>query len=404
MNKVLFYFISALMLVGCANNKKDIEPQKVDAKYLAIDIERMREMKQSIEEKKDSNALVYYNSLILEADSILTNSYNYTIVNKKILPPSGDVHDYISMAIYRWPNPDTKDGLPYIVRDGEINPESRTKYTDAGVKIKLCKDIKTLGLAYYYSHDDKYVTRANDIIRCFFINPETKMNPNFNHGQLAPGYNMGRSAGIIESSQFTEVMEGVTLISESEKWPEDTDKQLKKWFSDYLGWLTTSKFGLEARNLKNNHGTNYDKLCCCIYLFLGQYDNAVKHINLYTRPRLKSHIKEDGLQPLEVGRTKSWGYATMNCRTFTQIAVMGERVGADMWYTKDGDKNDLKTMIDWFIPYVTGEKEWKWKQIIKVSVKNIEWPLDMAYRHYKDEKYQDAIKKMHTIHDNIVLE
>src|SRR5262245_55190387 len=34
-----------------------------------------------------------------------------TIVHKPKAPPSGDRHDYVSMAPYFWPNPATKDGL-----------------------------------------------------------------------------------------------------------------------------------------------------------------------------------------------------------------------------------------------------------------------------------------------------
>ena len=36
---------------------------------------------------------------------------------KKLVAPSGDKHDYISVGTYWWPNPDTSDGLPYIRRD-----------------------------------------------------------------------------------------------------------------------------------------------------------------------------------------------------------------------------------------------------------------------------------------------
>jgi Alginate lyase len=45
-----------------------------------------------------------------------------TVVRKQTLPPSGDIHDYLSMAPYWWPNPDTPDGLPWVQRDGDVNP------------------------------------------------------------------------------------------------------------------------------------------------------------------------------------------------------------------------------------------------------------------------------------------
>src|SRR5438270_10739739 len=45
------------------------------------------------------------------ADQELTGG-PYTIVNKPQAPPSGDKHDYVSMAPYFWPDPNKKDGLP----------------------------------------------------------------------------------------------------------------------------------------------------------------------------------------------------------------------------------------------------------------------------------------------------
>src|SRR5262245_11940190 len=47
----------------------------------------------------------------------------FSVMDKQMLPPSGDKHDYMSMGTYWWPNPNTANGLPYIRRDGERNPE-----------------------------------------------------------------------------------------------------------------------------------------------------------------------------------------------------------------------------------------------------------------------------------------
>jgi hypothetical protein len=47
----------------------------------------------------------------------------FSVVEKTTLPPSGDRHDYLSLAPYAWPDPRRPSGLPYLIRDGEINPE-----------------------------------------------------------------------------------------------------------------------------------------------------------------------------------------------------------------------------------------------------------------------------------------
>ena len=42
---------------------------------------------------------IKYNILMRGRNQIL-NKYNYTIVNKEAIPPSGDIHDYMSTSVY----------------------------------------------------------------------------------------------------------------------------------------------------------------------------------------------------------------------------------------------------------------------------------------------------------------
>jgi hypothetical protein len=46
-------------------------------------------------------------------------------ITDAIAPKSdGSIHDYYSNGDYWWPDPETADGLPYIRRDGESNPNN----------------------------------------------------------------------------------------------------------------------------------------------------------------------------------------------------------------------------------------------------------------------------------------
>src|SRR5205085_11387996 len=48
----------------------------------------------------------------------------FTVTSKVRPAPGNDPHDYTSLSIYWWPNPQAPDGLPYLQRDGERNPEA----------------------------------------------------------------------------------------------------------------------------------------------------------------------------------------------------------------------------------------------------------------------------------------
>ena len=60
--------------------------------------------------------------LLGEADKILQKE-PYSVTSKSKVPPSGDKRDYMSVGPYWWPDSSKADGLPYIRKDGQVNPE-----------------------------------------------------------------------------------------------------------------------------------------------------------------------------------------------------------------------------------------------------------------------------------------
>jgi hypothetical protein len=116
----------------------------------------------------DGNRLLSVRAAIRQSDKELENAWSklqrdaqkalvgapISIVNKSVAPPSGDKHDYMSQAPYFWPNPKTPNGLPYIRRDGERNPEIN-KITDHKSIDDIENATETLALTYYFTGDEK---------------------------------------------------------------------------------------------------------------------------------------------------------------------------------------------------------------------------------------------------------
>ncbi|STT07484.1 Alginate lyase [Klebsiella michiganensis] len=107
-------------------------------------------------------------------------------MDKTLVAASGNKHDYYSFPPYWWPNPDTKDGLPYIRKDGQTNPDANSDATDKNRLVKMSNDVSTLALAWYFSHDDRYAQKAAEQLKTWFLDPKTRMTPNLQHAQAIP--------------------------------------------------------------------------------------------------------------------------------------------------------------------------------------------------------------------------
>lgn len=373
--------------------------------YLTMDNDEMSRMRISYK-NGDSEAGAYVESLRKQCDAEIASGLLYTVVNKAVLPPSGDKHDYMSMAPYWWPDETKPDGLPYKYRDGMINPETRKANTDQDALKGAFASIYNNGLAFYFTGDEKYRSRAIQVINTFFIDKDTRMNPNLKYSQFRRGHNenFGAPAGIIITANIYELLQGVALLTADAGLPDYTSAGLKEWMKKYLDWILNSKLGTAERNTKNNHGTHYDCQIIAVMLYLDDVDGAIKYIQTTTMPRLSRQVAKDGSQPEELKRTKSWNYTNMNMHGFFNIALMAEKIDVDLWhYSRDGQIL-LKSMIDWFIPYLKLEKEWTWKQIEKQQVSRIEWCLEVAAKEYGDTCYTDIIGEFKSIHKNIVAE
>src|SRR5215468_1723510 len=110
-----------------------------------MDARQLQEVKRSVTsgEKRYDTAVTK-----VEADARKALSEGpFSVVTKTAAPPSGDKHDYMSQAPYFWADPKSPNGLPYIRRDGERNPEIN-KYPDHKSLDQLENAVETLSLAY----------------------------------------------------------------------------------------------------------------------------------------------------------------------------------------------------------------------------------------------------------------
>jgi hypothetical protein len=299
--------------------------------------------------------------LLSIADRSLRNG-PYSVVYKDKAPPSGNKHDYMSVGPYWWPDSSKTNGLPYIRKDGHVNPE-RYAIKDDEFQNAISRDVYFLGLAWFYTGNEKYAAHAAGLLRTWFLDTATRMNPHLNYGQAIPGITDGRGIGLIDTHNVTMLIDGIQLLKDSKALSAAEYKGIQEWYRQFLQWMRSSPIGRDEADELNNHGTWYDVQQVVIALFTGQRDLAKEMLEQQTKKRIDKQLEADGGQPKELARTLSWNYSLFNLRAFFELALLAENVQVDLWNYESPGRKSLKKAYTWLLPYATGKKEWQYQQI-----------------------------------------
>ncbi|WP_026706821.1 alginate lyase family protein [Flavobacterium frigidarium] len=304
----------------------------------------------SLKEAKEKNS-PKIRMIIKEADSKLDKTL-ITVVDKELTPSSGDKHDYMSMGRYWWPDPTKIDGVPYIRKDGKSNPE--IEKLDRYPLSDFATSVESLALAYYLTDNEKYAEKAVTNLKIWFINEDTKMNPNMNYGQTIPGINngLGRGEGILDTYSFFEMLDAVKILKKSQAFTIEDQLAIEDWFKTYVNWLQTAPVAAEEQAAKNNHGTAYDVQLVRYAIFIGNNQLAKKIANNFAKNRLFTQIETDGSQPLELARTTGLGYSTFNLTHFLDMSQMAKTLDIDLLNKESQDGRSILKAVDYLVQYV----------------------------------------------------
>ena len=311
----------------------------------------------------------------------------FSVTEKDELPPSGDPHDYVSQGPYWWPNPDTEDGLPYVRRDGERNPE--VDALDSPRLNRMANAVITLALAAYFFEEDRYADHAHTLVETWFLNERTRMNAHLEYGQRIPGRVEGRGIGIVDTRIFTRLTDALLLLEPS--FDEAAWQDLHAWFADYVSWIVGSEKGRDEAIHPNNHRTRYDKQLQAMARFVGATDLAAYSAAIVPSRHLDQHIEPDGRQPHELARTRALSYAAGNLTDLFDLARLAEHQDANYWSYQPRNGGTIRQALDWLVPYFVDPDGFEYEQIAGHPGSRAVSLLRRAALVYDDPSYERAI-------------
>lgn len=281
-----------------------------------------------------------------------------TVMDKRIAPPSGDSHDYVSFARYYWPDPAKPDGLPYISRDGQHNREQVAR-GDRGRIGDFCETVEILAAAWHVKRDESAARRAGEWLRAWFVTPATRMNPHLEYAQVRLGRNnnRGNPAGMLDSRGFANVIDALRLLDDSPALTPAEQTAVREWFTTFLQWFTTAKIALEERAARNNHGSWYFAQAIPIARYAGR-DDLARTLVAESQALLAHQIQPDGSQPEEIRRVDGLGYSRFNLEAQALIARHAAGLGIDLWNYTAPNGASLHRALDFLRPYNRAPEKW----------------------------------------------
>jgi hypothetical protein len=268
---------------------------------------------------------------------------------------------YTSFAIYYHPNPDTPTGFPYIRKDGVRNSDL-SNISDAKHLSDLNNSLLQLCILYYFTKSEKYSNRAVEIINKFFINPETKMNPDLTYSGLVVGNSMDdlRIRGaIIDTNGLCLLPDLIELIKNSPNWTTELENGMVAWFESLSDWLKTNPRAILQSSYSHNIKTSYVSQLCSYLCACGKKDEAKNYLENNIRDLLSAQIDSEGKQVLEMKRVKNRHYSNFNITMLNRLAKISKSLGINIWnYEDENGRGSIKKAMKYMCHFYLNPEEW----------------------------------------------
>jgi hypothetical protein len=236
------------------------------------------------------------------------------------------------------------------------NPDNFVGHRNALLRLSI--QVPALAAAYKITGDEKYATSAIRHLIAWFVADATKMNPHLKFAQAISGKVTGRGVGIIDTIHLIEVAKAISVLEHSRSLKPSQAKAIKKWFSEYLTWLTTHPYGIEERNAKNNHGTCWAFQVAAFAQLTGDSAKFDSCRQRFREVLLPGQMAADGSFPLELKRTKPYGYSLFNAEVMAGLCEILSTKDQNLWQFAMPDGRSMHKAMEFLYPFVKDKNSW----------------------------------------------
>ncbi len=268
----------------------------------------------------------------------------------------GTPNDFYSNGDYWWPDPAKPDGLPYINRDGQTNPDNFVAHRMA---MRTTKDaVAALAAGYKVTGDDKYAVKAAELLKVFFVDAKTRMNPHLAYTQAIPGRHTGSKTGVIDGLHLVEIPVAIKALEKSKAFDPELAKSLRTWFGDMKTWLLTHKNGVDEGMSNNNHSVAYYLQVAVLSDFVDDKEALAKCRTKFKESFVNVQMAADGSFPRETARTKPYAYSIFQLDNMVALCKVLSTPEENLWNYEGPEGRSIKKAAAWLYPYLKDKSTW----------------------------------------------
>lgn len=366
--------LAVFAIQGCDDFSKNSETKEI--KKLNADLERF----------------------ISEADSI-KNLRPITVTANHSDRSTGGIHDFYSEGDYWWPDPDNPEG-PYIRRDGMSNPDNFIAHRRS--MIRLSQVAGSLSTAFQITDQKDYLEKLKPHLIAWFVDSDTKMNPNLLYAQAIKGRSTGRGIGIIDTVHLIDVVKAIEFLNQEKIFSENEYAQIKAWFADYLTWITTHPFGIEEKNNGNNHSVTWALQVAAFSSLVDNQDQLKWCRDFFKKSLLPNQMAKDGSFPKELVRTKPYGYSIFVLDAMMSICHIASTDNDNLFLYTTHDGKNIKKGMEFLYPFLLDKAIWPYEKDVMYWD---DWPVNQpsllfSGLEYEEQKYLNLWKSLPSEYDN----
>lgn len=220
--------------------------------------------------------------------------------------------------------------------------------------IDFSTTLSTLTAAFVITHEDRYAAAAGKHLTAWFVDPDSRMNPNLDHAYAPFRTVNALAAGMVDGVPLAEVARSVQFLVDV--LPDIAE--IRSWFKDFFDWLNTSRVPVIARDTKDHTASAWLLIAAACGRLLGDDVRLSECRHRFKSPTLRNQIQASGVFHHEVISEFPYRNTLFNFDLLAGACELLSTPFASLWPTELEDGPGMRAVAAFLYPLLSDPGRW----------------------------------------------